>query len=53
MKFINYDWMKFWCIFYKTALHVAAEEGHAEIIKLLLSNPKIDVNLLNILKINF
>ena len=48
--------IKFFCIFMKfviniqkTALHMAIEKENIEIIKLLLSNPKIDVNLLFIL----
>ena len=34
---------------YKTALYLAVEKENPEIIKLLLSNDKIDVNILNIL----
>ena len=34
---------------YKTALYLAVEKENSEIIKLLLSNDKIDVNILNIL----
>ena len=28
----------------KTALHIAVENRYAEIVKLLLSNPNIDIN---------
>lgn len=35
--------------FYKTALNFAIEEKNLEIVKLLLSNNKIDVNIINIL----
>ena len=31
-----------------TALHVAAEKGNAEIVRLLLSHPKIDINFQSI-----
>lgn len=31
-------------LFHKTALHIAAENGHEEIVKLLLTNPKINVD---------
>ena len=37
--------MKLIGIFQKTALHVAIEKGNIEIIRILLSNPKIDVNI--------
>ena len=29
---------------FKTALHIACENGNVEIVKLLLSKPSIDVN---------
>ena len=29
----------------KTALHIAIENGHTEIVQLLLSNPKININI--------
>ena len=41
--------MKLWCNFYVTALFAAVEKGNVEIVKLLLSNDKIDVNAINIL----
>ena len=34
---------------YKTALYLAVEKENVDIIKLLLSNDKIDINILNIL----
>ena len=40
-------------LFYKTALYLAVEKGNIEIIKLLLSNDKLDINILNILIISF
>ena len=36
--------------FNKTALCLAVEKENIEIVKLLLSNDKIDVNILNIFK---
>ena len=56
-KVQNYISMKFKIIyfneilslFYKTALFTAVEKGNVEIIKLLLANDKIDVNILNII----
>ena len=36
-------------IFYKTALYLAVEKENIEIVKLLLTNDKLDINLLNIL----
>ena len=36
--------------FYYTALHYAVEKENVEIVKLLLSNPYIDVNIKNIFK---
>lgn len=35
----------------KTALYFAIDEGNIEIIKLLLSNKKVDVNIINISQI--
>lgn len=32
----------------KNALHIAVQNGNTEIVKLLLSNPHIDVNAINI-----
>ena len=40
-------------IFYITALFFAIEKNNVEIVKLLLSNNKIDVNVINILNIQF
>lgn len=36
-------------VFYKTALYSAVEDGLAEIVKLLLSHPGIDVNCQSVL----
>ena len=41
--------MKLSLDFQSTALNIAVERGNSEIIQLLLSNPKIDVNYPNIL----
>ena len=35
-------------IIYKTALYLAVEKENIEIVKLLLTNDKLDINLLNI-----
>ena len=40
--------MKFYYLFDKTALYLAIEKENIEIVKLLLSNEKIDVNIINI-----
>ena len=32
-------------IFYKTALHIAVENKSTDIVKLLLSNEKININI--------
>ena len=40
-------------IFYKTALYLAVEKENIEIIKLLLNNDKLDINIINILNIFF
>lgn len=37
--------MKFIIFFYKTALIIAVEKNNAEIVRLLLSNKDIDVNI--------
>lgn len=34
---------------YKAAIHIATENGNDEILKILLSNPLTDINLLYIL----
>ena len=41
--------MKFYIKFQKTALHIAIELGKTEIVRLLLSYDKINVNATNIL----
>lgn len=45
--------MKFHKYFNKSALHVAAEIGNAEIVNLLLSRPEINVNIISIWVIDF
>lgn len=40
--------MKFYFEFHKTALSIAIENENLEIIKLLLSNVKLNINLTNI-----
>ena len=40
-------------IFYKTALFLAVEKESIEIVKLLLTNDKLDINIINILNIFF
>lgn len=40
--------MRFEYQFHRTALCLAVEKGNIEIVKLLLSNKNIDVNLMNI-----
>ena len=37
--------MKFIYFFHKTALHVAIERGNPDIVRLILSQPSIDVNV--------
>lgn len=43
--------MKFYYFLNKTALFIAAEKGNADIVKLLLKHPKIDINMISILTI--
>ena len=38
-------------IFHKTPLHIAIEKENEKIVELLLSNPKIDLNIKSIFKI--
>ena len=40
-------------LFYITALYLAVQRGNIEIIKLLLSNDKIDPNIICILQSNY
>lgn len=40
-------------IFYKTALHIAIEQGNSKIVTFLLSRPEIDVNIKSILTLYF
>ena len=40
-------------IIYKAALYLAVEKENIEIVKLLLTNDKLDINLLNIIYIFF
>lgn len=39
--------------FYITALYNAVKEGNVEIVKLLLINPKIDINAQNISNVKY
>lgn len=41
--------MTFTSLFQKTALHIAAEKGYANIVSALLDNPRIDVNIKTII----
>ena len=45
--------MKLYNIIYKTALYAAIEKENIEIVKLLLTNEKLDINILNIFKYIF
>ena len=40
--------MIFFFLIYKTALYYAIENENIEMVKLLLTNDKIDVNILNV-----
>lgn len=42
--------MKFLLIFNKTALFIAAEKQNSDIVKVLMSNKKIDPNIISIFK---
>lgn len=54
MKFQNINFsIKLVFKFYQTALMCAVDIGNVEIIKLLLENNKIDVNIINIFKWHF
>ena len=49
---INYyifEWNFYIRWFYKTALFLAVEKENIEIVKLLLTNDKLDINIINIL----
>ena len=48
MKFKIISFNEILIYFYKTALYLAIEKENLEIIKLLLMNEKIDINILNI-----
>ena len=48
-KIITFDEIKIY--FYKTPLYFAIEKENIEIIKLLLTNDKLNINILNILNI--
>lgn len=45
--------MKFIILFQKAALHIAANNENLDIVRLLLSDPKIDINLTTIYKYLF
>ena len=38
--------------FHKTPLYIAVEKGDFEIVQILLSHPKIDINLQSVLYVN-
>ena len=40
-------------IFYKTAFNLAVEKENIEIVKLFMTNDKLDINIINILNIFF
>ena len=46
----NNFFMKLYFFFHKAPLYIAVEKAKIEIIKLLLSCNKLDINLLNIFK---
>lgn len=48
MKFILFVFMKLMIMFDKTPLRIAIENNNIEIVKLLLSNDKLDFNIRNI-----
>ena len=48
MIFKSNIWIELIFYIYKTALYLAVEKENIEIIKLLLSNDKLDINILNI-----
>ena len=51
-KFFQFEILYFnevFIYFQETALNIAVRNNNAEIVKLLLQNPKIDVNFMNIL----
>ena len=50
-KIIKLNEIKIW--FYKTALFAAIEEENIEIVKLLLANNKLDINIINIFQLCF
>lgn len=45
MKYLN----EIYFLFHQTALYGAIEENNIEIVKLLLSNEKLNINILNVL----
>lgn len=50
ISFQTNDLMKFITLFQKAALHIAAENENLDIVRLLISYPKIDINLATIYK---
>lgn len=52
ISLIKFEWNSSILFIYKTALHVAIERGNPEIVKLILSQPEIDVNTKCIYKFN-
>ena len=50
----KFKWLnEIWLWFYKTALYLAIENGNIDHVKLLLTNNKLDINILNIFTIFF
>ena len=49
MKFKIISFNEILIKFYKTALYLAVEKENLEIVKVLLTNDKIDINIINIL----
>ena len=45
MKFKKYHLIKFKITFYKTPLHLAVERQNIEIVRLLLKNKNININI--------
>lgn len=48
IKFCHFHWWDQNLFFKNAALHIAVENGNVEIVKLLLTSDKLDVNIRNI-----
>lgn len=46
---LQFLFMKLILLFHKNSLHIAVEKGDLEIVKLLLENEKININLQTII----